>query len=107
MSLDHGNSDVHKGNGLLSDVQNPGVGSLFTNQPEVEITSGGTDTYDMFADEDEHAVPSSNENLVADANGVDQQTPNNLNPISESTPFHPMETIKKVPLNFVNYYLAD
>ncbi|KAL4036693.1 hypothetical protein IC575_000257 [Cucumis melo] len=84
LSLHHGNSDANKGNGLLSDVQNPGVGSLFTNQPEVEITSSGTDTYDMFADEDEHADPSSNENLVADANGVDQQFPSNLNPNSES-----------------------
>lgn len=90
MSLHHGNSDANKGNGLLSDVQDPGVGSLFTNQPEVEITSSGTDTYDMFADEDEHADPSSNENLVADGNGIKQQIPSNLNPNSESMPFHPM-----------------
>lgn len=86
ISLDHGNFDVNKGNGLLSDVQNSGVGSSsFTNQPEVEISSSGTDTFDMFADDDEHGVPSSNENLAADAIGVDQQTPNSLNPNSEST----------------------
>lgn len=94
MSLHPGNSDVNKGNGLLSDVQNPGVGSLFTNQPEVEISSSGTDTYDMFADDDEHAVPSSNENLAADANGVNQQTPSNLNPNSESMRFHPLQMVK-------------
>ncbi|XP_022988804.1 SUPPRESSOR OF ABI3-5 [Cucurbita maxima] len=84
MSLHHGNSDINKGTGLLSDDQNPGMGSLFTNQSEVDISSSGTDTFDMFADDDEHKVPSSNDNLAADANGVNQQTPNNLNPNSES-----------------------
>ncbi|XP_022141936.1 CD2 antigen cytoplasmic tail-binding protein 2 [Momordica charantia] len=77
ISLHHENSD-NKGNGLLSDIQNP------ASQPEVEISSSGTDTYDMFADDDEHAVPSSNENLAADANGVNLQSPNKLNPNSES-----------------------
>lgn len=69
------------------------MGSLFTNQSEVDISSSGTDTFDMFADDDEHTVPSSNENLAADANGVNQQTPNNLNPNSESMPFHPRQMV--------------
>lgn len=99
--MHHENSD-NKGNGLLSDIQNP------ANQPEVEISSSGTDTYDMFADDDEHAVPSSNENLAADVNGVNLQSPNKLNPNSESMPSHPMQIINnKVPLNYVNFYFLD
>lgn len=81
-----------------SDVTNPGapssilpetaVATSSSNATTVEISSNGDDTFDMFAEDDEHAIakPSEGSNVISGPNSycVSSPSSNNLNNYSEN-----------------------
>lgn len=64
------------------------VATSSSNATTVEISSNGDDVFDMFAEDDEHAIakPSEGSNVISGSNsyGVSSPSSNNLNNYSES-----------------------